>query len=54
MPDPSPSEQDLTITRELREAARMVGLELVDHVIVGGGTCLSLAESGCLTDAIDP
>jgi len=48
--DPSPSEQDLSITRELRDAARMVGLELIDHVIVGGGAWLSLAETGCLGD----
>jgi len=51
--DPSPSAQDLTLTRELREAARTVGLELVDHVIVGGRTWLSLAEAGYLTDPSD-
>jgi DNA repair protein RadC len=51
--DPSPSAQDLTLTRELRQAARTVGLELVDHVIVGGRTWLSLAEAGYLTDPSD-
>lgn len=33
--DPSPSNADLRITRELREAARMVGLEFSDHIIIG-------------------
>jgi len=33
--DPSPSAADLQITRQLREAARAVDVDLVDHVIVG-------------------
>jgi DNA repair protein RadC len=33
--DPMPSAQDIQVTRQLREAARVVGIDLVDHVIVG-------------------
>ena len=33
--DPEPSSADCTITRQLREAGRVVGIELVDHVILG-------------------
>ena len=33
--DPEPSSADVGITRQLREAARITGIELVDHVIVG-------------------
>ena len=33
--DPSPSAQDLEITRQLRAAARVVEMPLLDHVIVG-------------------
>ena len=33
--DPFPSAADLTITRMLREAARIVEIALLDHVIVG-------------------
>ncbi len=33
--DPAPSAADLNVTRMLREAARTVDIELIDHVIVG-------------------
>ncbi|MBI5380950.1 MAG: DNA repair protein RadC [Opitutae bacterium] len=33
--DPSPSSTDLQATRQLREAARTVQIELLDHVIIG-------------------
>lgn len=33
--DPSPSAADIQITRQLREAAKVVDIELLDHVIVG-------------------
>lgn len=33
--DPTPSSADLQVTRQLREASRVVGIELLDHVILG-------------------
>lgn len=33
--DPSPSAADLQVTRQLRDAARAVDIDLVDHIIVG-------------------
>lgn len=33
--DPQPSPQDMQVTRQLREAAKTVAIELADHVIVG-------------------
>ena len=36
--DPSPSAADLQVTRQLREAARAVEIELLDHVILGRPT----------------
>lgn len=33
--DPEPSAADIGITRQLKEAARITGIELVDHIIVG-------------------
>jgi len=35
--DPSPSEEDRAITRRLAEAGELVGIELVDHVVIGDG-----------------
>ena len=33
--DPSPSSADIRVTRQLREAAEVVGIALLDHVIIG-------------------
>jgi DNA repair protein RadC len=53
--DPSPSQADIRATRQLREAARVVQLDLLDHVIIGqrehdpkGSGYYSFAESGLL------
>jgi DNA repair protein RadC len=53
--DPSPSQADIRATRQLREAARIIQLDLLDHVIVGqrehdpqGNGYYSFAEAGLL------
>lgn len=33
--NPAPSAADISVTRMLREAAKVVGIDLVDHIIVG-------------------
>ncbi|MGA3006928.1 MAG: JAB domain-containing protein [Opitutaceae bacterium] len=33
--DPSPSAADLQVTRQLREASKIVDIHLLDHIIVG-------------------
>ncbi len=33
--DPSPSRADIQVTRQLRDAAVIIGIDLLDHVIVG-------------------
>ena len=46
--DPTPSREDLRLTRQLAEAARLLDLRLHDHIIVGNGTerWVSLAQRG--------
>jgi DNA repair protein RadC len=44
--DPRPSPEDRTVTRQLCEAGRVVGIPVLDHVIVGDGRYVSMAESG--------
>ena len=51
--DPSPSQADIRATRQLREAAKVVQLDLLDHVIIGqaehdpaGNGYYSFADSG--------
>jgi DNA repair protein RadC len=36
--DPAPSSADINITRQLRDAAKTIGIDLMDHVIVGQQT----------------
>jgi DNA repair protein RadC len=43
-----PSHADELITRRLREALALVDIRVLDHIIVGDGSCLSFAESGLL------
>ena len=43
-----PSKEDILVTRELKEALRTVGVELVDHYIVADHDCVSLADSGLI------
>ncbi len=42
--DPTPSPEDLTITRRLREIGTLLGIELLDHIIIGDGRFTSLRE----------
>ena len=45
--DPSPSPQDIAITKELAEAAKLLGVTLLDHVVIGGrGGAVSLKDRG--------
>ncbi|MFQ5792957.1 MAG: RadC family protein, partial [Acidobacteriota bacterium] len=46
--DPTPSREDLELTRRLREAGRLMGIEILDHIIVGAGRFLSFKEKGLL------
>ncbi|MCU0976917.1 MAG: DNA repair protein RadC [Steroidobacteraceae bacterium] len=41
-----PSQADEIITTRLRDALALVDIRLLDHLIVGDGTCASLAERG--------
>ncbi len=45
---PEPSSDDLRITARLQEAGRVVGIEVLDHIIVGDGRFVSLRERGAL------
>ena len=48
--DPTPSKEDLQLTRQLAKAAELLDLRLHDHVIIGNGTgrWVSLAQQGML------
>ena len=46
--DPQPSAEDRATTRRLQRAGRILGIELLDHVIVGAGRYCSFLERGWL------
>ncbi len=47
--DPTPSADDLDITRRLVDVGELVGIRVLDHVIIGDGTYTSLADRGLLS-----
>ncbi|MCB2288719.1 DNA repair protein RadC [Clostridium sp. CS001] len=46
--DPTPSKEDINITTRLKECGKLLGIEVLDHVIIGNGTYVSLKEKGML------
>ena len=43
-----PSQEDLMVTHDIKEALKLVGVVLLDHYIVADHDCVSLAESGMI------
>lgn len=43
--DPTPSRQDIEVTKRTSEAGNLIGIELLDHIVVGDWYC-SLKEKG--------
>ena len=39
--DPSPSREDLSVTRRLAESGTLLGIPLIDHVVIGGNSTIS-------------
>ena len=46
--DPEPSAEDLALTRRLVQAGTLMGIEVLDHVVLGRGRYVSLKERGVL------
>ncbi|WP_432199341.1 RadC family protein [Anoxybacillus gonensis] len=44
--DPTPSREDIEVTKRLIEAGRIIGIDLLDHIIVGTDRFISLKEKG--------
>lgn len=48
--DPTPSRQDIDVTKRLLRASEILGIKLIDHVIVGNGCFTSMKAEGYFTD----
>jgi DNA repair protein RadC len=46
--DPEPSAEDLSLTRRLAAAGTLMGIEVLDHLVLGAGRYVSLKERGAL------
>lgn len=46
--DPTPSTEDINITTRLKECGKLIGIDLLDHVIIGNGNYVSLKEKGII------
>lgn len=46
--DPEPSPEDLALTRRLRQAGEILGIEVLDHLVVGRSRYVSLKQRGVL------
>ncbi|MBD8071539.1 DNA repair protein RadC [Bacillus sp. PS06] len=41
-----PSKEDIEVTKRLVEAGKIIGIDVIDHIIVGDETYTSLKEKG--------
>lgn len=44
--DPEASEDDIKLTKRLAEAGEIMGIDILDHIIIGDKKCLSLKREG--------
>lgn len=44
--DPTPSAEDIRVTKRLYEAGNLIGITLMDHIIIGDNRYISLKEQG--------
>lgn len=44
--DPTPSPEDIALTRRLVEAGELVGIDVLDHLVIGDNRFISLKEQG--------
>lgn len=47
--DPSPSREDMMITRRVKDTGEMIGIPLLDHIVLGDNRYVSFRESGFLS-----
>lgn len=44
--DPTPSPEDVLVTRQIVDAGKLMDIELLDHIVIGSGRYVSLRERG--------
>lgn len=46
--DPAPSPDDMALTRRLVDAGMLIGVDVLDHIVIGDGRYVSFRERGWL------
>lgn len=46
--DPTPSKNDILLTKRVIDAGNLIGIELLDHIIIGNNCYISFAEQRLL------
>ena len=46
--DPTPSQEDIEITRRLKEVGDIMGVRVLDHIVLGDEKCFSFSDKGML------
>lgn len=46
--DPTPSKEDILVTRRIRDAGELIGISVLDHLIIGDHSYISLKERGII------
>lgn len=46
--EPAPSREDIDITNRLTEVGKLLGIEVLDHVVIGDGKYMSFKEKGLI------
>ena len=46
--DPTPSAEDVAVTKRLIQSGEIMGIDLLDHIVLGDGTFVSLKERGLI------
>jgi DNA repair protein RadC len=46
--DPTPSREDIEVTRRLVEVGKLIGIDVLDHIVIGQNSFVSLKEQGII------
>ncbi|WP_080874232.1 RadC family protein [Oceanobacillus timonensis] len=46
--DPTPSQEDILVTKRLVESGKIIGIEVIDHLVIGNECFVSLKQKGYL------
>jgi len=47
--EPSPSAEDIELTRRLADAGKLLGIAILDHIVIGGDSYYSFRDAGALS-----